>query len=73
MCHRILRELNTLKTREHPYIEQAAMTDVTDESTPAGSVLRNIKQVWYVAVVEIAGGISLRSFGDTFSKSATQY
>ena len=69
----MLREPNILRIRAHPRIEQAAMVGLNAESMTAVSVVDNIKQVWYVAVVEIAGGISLRSFGDTFSKSATQY
>ena len=60
-----------LKTRAHPYIEQAAVTSLNAEPISAVSVADNIKQVWHVAVVVIAGDGSLRSFGGTFTKSAT--
>ena len=48
------------------------MTVLDDEPITAVSVVDNIKQVWYVAAVVIAGGSSLRSFGRTFSKNATK-
>ena len=68
----MLRELTLLKIRTPPYIEQAAMTGLNAEPSVAVCVVDNIKPVWYVAVVVIAGGSSLHSFGGTFTKSATK-
>ena len=45
------------------------MAGVNTAPIKAVSVVKNVKQVWCVAVDEIAGSSSLRSFGGTFSKS----
>ena len=54
----MLRELNILRIRPHPYIEQAARTGLSAEPITAASVVHNIKHVGYVAVVVVAGGRS---------------
>ena len=53
--------------RTHPHFEQTAMAGLNAEPITAVSVVDNIKQVWYVAIVVIAGGSSLRSFGGTLT------
>ena len=42
------------------------------EPITVGSVVDDIKQVWYDAVIVVESGSSLRSFGGTFSKSVTK-
>ena len=61
-----------LRIPAHPSIEQVTMTGLNAEPIMAVRVVDNIKQLWYDAVVVIAGGSSLRSFGGTFYKSTTK-
>ena len=61
----MLRELNKLRIRAHLHIEQAAMTGPNAKPITAVSVVDNIKQPWYITVVVITGGSSLRSIGGT--------
>ena len=68
----MLRQQKILRIRAHLYIEPAAMTGGSAAPiTAAVRVVDNIKHVWYVVVDVIASGSSLRSFGGTFSKRAT--
>ena len=58
------RGLNILRIRAHPRFEQAAMRSLDAEPmTAVGGAVDAITQVWYVAVVVVAGGSSIRSFG----------
>ena len=47
----MLRELKILRTRAHPYIEQAAMTGHNMVPTTAAGVVGTIKHVWYLVVI----------------------
>ena len=49
----MLRELNILRTRGHPYIEQAATTGRNTLPITAGGVVDTVKQVWHRVVVVI--------------------
>ena len=58
----MLRELKIFKIHAIPtMIEPGAVTGVNNEPVAAVRVV-NIKQVWYVVVVVIAGGIARADF-----------